>query len=103
MYLDRESHPIFQSIILAGVYDIKNLKLNTRPEEQHQYNSPWNIAMPFDVDMSLSAEGIAGMLAEYKADHELGFDHVAVAFPDFLLTFVAHKQPKAEGANHSIL
>lgn len=29
--------------------------------------------------MSLSAEGIAGMLAEYKADHSLTFDHVSVA------------------------
>ena len=50
-----------------------------RPEEQHQYNSPWNIAVPFDVDMSLSADGIAGMLAEYKADHGLEFDEKEVA------------------------
>ena len=79
MYLDRESHPTFLSVILAGVYDVKNLKLKIRTENEHQYNSPWNIAVPFDVDMSLSAEGIAGMLAEYKADHELNFDEVAVA------------------------
>ena len=79
MFLNRTTHPTFQSVILAGVYDIKNLKLKMRPEEQHQYNSPWNIAVPFDVDMSLSAEGIAGMLAEYKADHSLSFDEKAVA------------------------
>lgn len=79
MYLQRSSHPTFQSVILAGVYDIKNLKLKMRPEEQHQYNSPWNIAVPFDVDMSLSSEGIAGMLAEYKADHDLTFDEKLVA------------------------
>ncbi len=79
MYLSRARIPTFRSVILAGVYDIKNLKLQIRPEEQHQYNSPWNIAVPFDVDMSLSAEGIAGMLAEYKADHNLGFDEKAVA------------------------
>ncbi len=79
MYLRRSSQPTFQSVILAGVYDIKNLKLKMRPGDQHQYNSPWNIAAPFDVDMSLSAEGIAGMLAEYKADHALTFDEKAVA------------------------
>ncbi len=79
LYLGRDSHPTFQSVILAGVYDIKNLKLKMRSEDEHQYNSPWNIAVPFDVDMSLSAEGIAGMLAEYKADHELDFDEVFVA------------------------
>lgn len=32
------------------MYDIKNLKLKIRPEEQHQYNSPWNIAAQFDVN-----------------------------------------------------
>ena len=79
MYLRRNVVPTFQSIILAGVYDIKNLKLKMRPEDLHQYNSPWNIAVPFDVDMSLSADGIAGMLAEYKADHGLDFDEKAVA------------------------
>ena len=79
MYLIRKKIPTFQSVILAGVYDIKNLKLKVRPEEQHQYNSPWNIAAPFDVDMSLHADGIAEMLDEYKADHQLMFDHQQVA------------------------
>ena len=79
MFLNKDVIPTFQSVILAGVYDIKNLKLKMRPEEQHQYNSPWNIAVPFDVDMSLSADGIAGMLAEYKADRALSFDEKAVA------------------------
>ncbi len=79
MYLKRDAHPTFQSIILAGVYDVKNLKLKMRSENDHQYNSPWNIAVPFDVDMSLSAKGIADMLAEYKADHNLTFDEVFVA------------------------
>ena len=79
MYLKRETRPTFQSVILAGVYDIKNLKLKIRTEDEHQYNSPWNIAVPFDVDMSLSAKGIADMLAEYKADHNLAFDEVFIA------------------------
>ena len=79
MYLKRDSRPTYQSVILAGVYDIKNLKLKLRPDDQHQYNSPWNIAMPFDADMSLPADGIAGMLNDYKADHHLCFDEQAVA------------------------
>lgn len=79
MYLSRDERPTFQSVILAGVYDIKNLKLKMRPEEQHQYNSPWNIAAPFDTSMSLPADGIAGMLAEYKADHHLDFDEHFIA------------------------
>lgn len=79
MYLSRDEIPTFQSVVLAGVYDIRNLKLKLRPEDQHQYNSPWNIAAPFDVDMSLHVDGIAEMLAEYKSDHCLSFDEQAIA------------------------
>lgn len=43
-YIKRKKKPIFHSVILAGVYDIKNLKLKIRPDEDRQYNSPWNIA-----------------------------------------------------------
>lgn len=78
MFLSRDIFPTFQSVILAGVYDVKNLKLKIRNEEDHQYNSPWNIAVPFDENMSLPAEGIAGMLAEYKSDHNIEFDNTAV-------------------------
>ncbi len=31
-----------------------------------KYNSPWNIAVPFNIDMSLSKTGIKNMLNEYK-------------------------------------
>ena len=79
MYLSRDQIPTFQSVILAGVYDIKNLKLKLRPEDQHQYNSPWNIAAPFDTDMSLHADGIASMLTDYKQDHQLDFDENVIA------------------------
>ena len=40
MFLSRDEFPTFQSVILAGVYDVKNLKLKMRSEEQYQYNSP---------------------------------------------------------------
>lgn len=42
----------FQSVILAGVHDVKSLKLKIRPDDERKYNSPWNIASDFDVDMS---------------------------------------------------
>ncbi|MCQ2309504.1 MAG: AAA-like domain-containing protein [Bacteroidales bacterium] len=79
MYLSRKEFPTFQSVILAGVYDIKNLKLKIRDENEHQYNSPWNIAVPFDVDMSLHADGIAGMLREYQSERGVSFDEDLVA------------------------
>lgn len=73
-YLKRDKIPALHSVILAGVYDIKNLKLKLRPETEHQYNSPWNIAAKFRIDMSFSSAQIAGMLQEYEADHHLGMD-----------------------------
>jgi hypothetical protein len=73
-YLKRMQVPTFQSVILAGVYDIKNLKLKVRPESDHQYNSPWNIAVPFKADMSLPKDGIEKMLKEYESDHNTGMN-----------------------------
>lgn len=78
-YLKRDKAPIFHSVILAGVYNIKNLKLKLRPESEHQYNSPWNIAADFDIEMSFTADQIRGMLEEYEADHHTGMDVQAVA------------------------
>ena len=73
-YLARNVSPIFRLVILAGVYDIKNLKLKLRPDEAHQYNSPWNIAARFRVKMAFSAEQIADMLTEYEQDRHTGMD-----------------------------
>ena len=64
----------FKSVILAGVYDIKNLKIKLRPNEERKYNSPWNIAVPFNIDMSLSKDGIKNMLNEYKRDRKIELD-----------------------------
>ena len=72
----------FQSVILAGVYDIKNIKLKLRQEGHHQFfesetkiqNSPWNIAVDFEVEMSFSPEEIATMLLAYEKDHQTGMD-----------------------------
>ena len=73
-YLDKDFYPGFQSVILAGVYDIKNLKRKLRPDEGHRYNSPWNIAADFNIDMSFSRREIAGMLQEYENDYHTGMD-----------------------------
>ena len=69
----------FQSVILAGVTDVKHLKARIRPEDEHKVNSPWNIAADFTIDMSLSETGIRGMLEEYEADHHTGMDTAAIA------------------------
>lgn len=78
-YLDRKQYAAFHSVILAGVYDIKNLRQKIRPEEEHRYNSPWNVAADFDVDMSFCPEDIRGMLREYEADYETGMDCAGIA------------------------
>lgn len=48
-YMHRKKRPTLQSVILAGVYDIKNLKIKMRPDKEHKVNSPWNIVADFDV------------------------------------------------------
>lgn len=78
-YLNREKRPIFHSVILAGVYDIKNMKLKIRLDAEQQYNSPWNIAANFDINMNFSVDQIAFMLSEYEEDHHTGMDVAALA------------------------
>ena len=81
-YLEREDDPdekTFQSVILAGVTDVKHLKSKLHPGDDNKENSPWNIAADFTIDMSLSEAGIKGMLDEYEADHHTGMDTGAIA------------------------
>ena len=66
-YLIRNKRPTFQSVILAGVHDIRNLRQKIRPDAEHKHNSPWNIASNFDIDMSFSVRDIAGMLTGVRA------------------------------------
>ena len=73
-YLSRDLTPTFQSVILAGVYNIQNMKRKLREDEEHKQNSPWNIAADFDVEMSFSTEDISGMLREYEQDYHTGMD-----------------------------
>lgn len=75
-YLDQteELDYTFKSVILAGVYDVKNLKLKLRPEEEKKYNSPWNIASNFDVDMNFNTEEISSILIDYEKDQKTEMD-----------------------------
>lgn len=73
-YLNRNKKPTFQSVILAGVHDIRNLRQKIRPDAEHKHNSPWNIASPFEVDMSFSPDDIAGMLTDYENEHHTRMD-----------------------------
>ncbi len=73
-YLKRRKIPVFQSVILAGVYDVRNIKRKIRPDEQHKQNSPWNIAAKFPVDMSFSIVEIGEMLKEYESDYHTGMN-----------------------------
>ncbi|MDR0908397.1 MAG: AAA-like domain-containing protein [Spirochaetaceae bacterium] len=81
MYIERSTRntPAFHNVILAGVHDIRNLKKKIRPEEQATYNSPWNIAVPFTLDMSFSPAEIATMLTDYENDHHTGMDISKIA------------------------
>ena len=80
-YLEREARGTvtFQSVILAGLYDIKSLKAKIRPEDARKTNSPWNIAADFLVDMSFSANEIASMLDMYEEDWHTGMDVRAIS------------------------
>ncbi len=78
-YINRDVIAAFQSVILAGVYDIKHLRHRLRPEDEHKRNSPWNIAADFLIDMSFSPKEIAGMLREYENDHHTGMDIEEIA------------------------
>ena len=76
---DRGMNVTFHSVVLAGVYDVKNLKLKIRPEAEKKYNSPWNIAADFNVDMTFHPEEIAQMLGDYENDVHTGMDIKAIS------------------------
>lgn len=112
-YLKRNKLPTFWSVILAGVYDVRNIKRKIRSNDEHKMNSPWNtredneesesllsfddcpwnhkeftpydIAADFDVVMSFSKDEIAGMLREYEEDYHTGMciDEIARMLYDY--------------------
>jgi hypothetical protein len=64
----------FHSVILAGVHDVKTIKARIRVEEKTMYNSPWNIAVDFEVDLSLFPEDIVSMLDQYVKEKKVKID-----------------------------
>lgn len=76
---EQEEDVTFQSVILAGVYDIKNLKLKVRCDNEKKYNSPWNIAVNFNVDMSFSSEQIENMIKEYSICENINMNTKEIA------------------------
>lgn len=84
-YLKRRKVRTFQSVILAGVYDVRSIRGKICQEEKQKENSPWNIAADFLVDMSFSAEEIAGMLKTYEADchTDMNVDEIADLLYDY--------------------
>ena len=76
-YIDRDKqgdNSTFWSVVLAGVYDVKNLKIKIRPELEHQFNSPWNVAAEYELDMTFNPQEISTMLVDYENDYHIGFD-----------------------------
>lgn len=87
-YLRRtdDNTPTFRSVILAGVVDVKNLKVKLHRQTDGddtglspKTNSPWNIATDFLIDMSFDKDDIKGMLMQYEADYHTGMDTDMIA------------------------
>jgi hypothetical protein len=75
-YLKRNEEDVltFHSVILVGVHDVKSLKIKIRPEAETKFNSPWNIAVDFEVDLSFSAVEIRSMLEDYTKEQQVSID-----------------------------
>lgn len=76
---DERQDQTFQSVILAGVYDVKTLKSKIRQDDERTYNSPWNIAVDFTLDLSFNSSEIETMLQEYRDDRDIQADIPAIA------------------------
>jgi AAA-like domain len=85
-FLQQEEMKTFHSVVLAGLHDVKTLKLKMRPNEEKSYNSPWNIAIPYKVNLNLSPNAIKPMLEEYMQEQNVSMDAQLIAERLFYLT-----------------
>jgi AAA-like domain len=85
-FLQQEDKPTFHSVILAGLHDVKTLKLKLRPDEAKTYNSPWNIATAYKVNMNLLPQEIKPMLEDYAQEQGVTMDTQLIADRLFYLT-----------------
>lgn len=102
-YMKRSRMKAFQSVILAGVYDVKNVKVKLEPDHE-KHNSPWNIAADFDVDLGFSVEDIQTMLQDYMVEQHKKMDVISLAklifaytsgYP-YLVSYVCKKMDKEQ-------
>jgi len=84
---DEEGEFTFHSVILAGVHDVKSLKAEIRPDQDAKFNSPWNIAVDFNVDLSFSSIEIRSMLEDYAREQQVAID--ILFFADKLFYFTS--------------
>jgi AAA-like domain len=85
-FLTRSEIPTFHSVVLAGVHDVKSLKMKIRPDSEQKYNSPWNIAADFNVDMNLYPHEIQPMLEDYVREKGVQMDTSAISYGLFYYT-----------------
>ncbi len=77
----------FESVVLTGVHDVKTLKAKIRPDgeskpfnsDHDKYNSPWNIAADFEVDLNFAPREIETMLQDYCREKNIQPDIPAIA------------------------
>jgi len=87
-YLNRKKMKTFHSVVLASVHDVKSLKLKlhpgsdlsgNNPHQEQKYNSPWNIAAEFTIDMNLDPHEIKPMLDDYVLENGVKMDTAKIA------------------------
>jgi hypothetical protein len=66
-------------MIQSGKYTPSKGDISASLNDQSKYNSPWNIAADFDIDMSFSAKEIETMLVDYENDYHTGMDISTIA------------------------
>jgi hypothetical protein len=85
-YLKRTAFKTFHSVILAGVHDVKLLKMKIRPEMTQHYNSPWNIATDYTVDLNLYPHEIEPMLEDYGQERGVSMNVQEMSYGLFYYT-----------------
>jgi hypothetical protein len=85
-FLSRDEIPTFHSVVLAGVHDIKSLKFKMRPGSEAKYNSPWNIATDYKVDLNLYPHEIEPMLVDYGQEQGVSMNVQEMSYGLFYYT-----------------
>ncbi|MEA3452428.1 MAG: AAA family ATPase, partial [Bacteroidota bacterium] len=70
----RKKIPVFHSVVLIGVHDVKSLKLKIRDDDEKKLNSSWNIAGDFNIPFTFNLKEIEVMLADYAKEHNFNMN-----------------------------